>query len=310
MNRTLTYAYIGVVLTMFFWGSAFNAMSYTLHHLPPLSAAAERFVAASLGLLLIFGVLGKLRWSALKQNVWIFLVIGLFGVFNFNLGLVYGLQTTSAINGALIMATTPLTTLLLSALLEGEKLTLNKSIGVVLGLFGVMLVISHGDLLGLLHLKVAIGDLFILAGGTSFCLANVLSRRYVKNSTPLETTTFSMLFGAIGLAALSLLFEHPVAAMIQTPIMTHVAMLYIVVGSTMMAYLLWFNGLQKLGAGRAAIFFNFVPVFSMLVAIAMGHLPNVYQLMGTLLVIAGVISSSGLIRFKRPEVNVAQACNQ
>jgi ABC-type sulfate transport system permease component len=47
-------AYTGVVLTMFFWGSAFNAMSYIIQHMPPLSAASERFFIASLGLLLIF----------------------------------------------------------------------------------------------------------------------------------------------------------------------------------------------------------------------------------------------------------------
>lgn len=49
MNRTVAYAYTGVVLTMFFWGSAFNAMSYIIQHMPPLSAASERFFIASLG---------------------------------------------------------------------------------------------------------------------------------------------------------------------------------------------------------------------------------------------------------------------
>ncbi len=47
MNRTVAYAYAGVVLTMFFWGSAFNAMSYIIQHMPPLSAASERFSIAS-----------------------------------------------------------------------------------------------------------------------------------------------------------------------------------------------------------------------------------------------------------------------
>lgn len=304
MSRMTAYAYAGVVLTMFFWGSTFNATSYIIHYLPPLSAAAERFVVASLSLLLILSVLGKLKLSTLRQNAVIFMIVGLLAVVGFNTGFFFGLQTTSAVNGALIMATTPLTTLLLSAVLDGEKFTPNKTLGVILGLAGVLLVISHGNLIALLHLKVAIGDLYILAGGTAFCLANVLSRRFVKNSTPLETTTFSMLFGALGLSLLSLVFEHPVTAVIHAPITAQLAMLYVIICSTMIAYLLWFNGLQKLGAGRASIFFNLVPVFSMLVAVAMGQLPNIWQLIGTLLVIAGVMSSSGFINFSKHAVVV------
>ncbi len=126
----------------------------------------------------------------MRQNLLIYLLIGIIGIAGFNIGCFYGLQTTSAVNGALIMATTPLITLLLAILLDGEKLTLAKSIGVVFGLSGVLFVISHGHLSTLLHLKIAIGDLFILLGGISFCLANVLSRRYVKNATPLETQLF------------------------------------------------------------------------------------------------------------------------
>ena len=100
MNRTVAYAYAGVVLTMFFWGSAFNAMSYIIQHMPPLSAASERFSIASLSLLLIFSITGKLRWAALSQNLFIYLIIGVVGIAGFNIGCFYGLQTTSAVNGA------------------------------------------------------------------------------------------------------------------------------------------------------------------------------------------------------------------
>ena len=71
---------------------------------------------ASLGLLLIFSITGQLRWTALRQNLVIYLIIGIIGIAGFNIGCFYGLQTTSAVNGALIMATTPLMTLLMTIL--------------------------------------------------------------------------------------------------------------------------------------------------------------------------------------------------
>ncbi len=295
MNKSLSYAYAGIVLTTFFWGSNFNAGAYIIQHMPPITAAAERFVVASAGLLLIFGMMGQLRWSALKQNLLAYVLIGVLGVVGFNMAMFYGLHTTSAINGALIMATTPLTTMLLAWLLEGEKLNTAKSIGLLFGLAGVLLVITQGQLLHLLHLKVAIGDVIILGGSISFVLASILSRKLVKNATTLETTSFSMLFGTIVLAILSLSIEQPFTAIAQAPLLTHAALLYLAVFGSMIAYLFWFNGIQKVGAARAASFFNLVPVFSMLVAIAFGALPNQWQVLGTLLVIVGVIVSSGIV---------------
>ncbi|WP_209044788.1 DMT family transporter [Acinetobacter nosocomialis] len=310
MNKTVVYAYTGVVITMLFWGSAFNAMSYIIQSMPPLSAAAERFTLASLALFIIFAAMGKLRWATFQQNLFIYLIIGIIGIAGFNIGCFYGLQTTSAVNGALIMATTPLITLMLAILLDGEKLTLPKFIGVVFGLSGVLFVISHGHISTLLHLKIAIGDFYILLGGISFCLANVLSRRYVKNATPLETTTLSMLFGALTLIILSLIFEHPFKAIVMAPITAHLAMGYVIICSTMIAYLFWFNGIQKLGAGRASIFFNFVPVFSMLVAMLAGQTLNIWQIIGTALVMLGVLSSSGFIQIKRRPALITKPCTK
>ncbi len=74
-------------------------------------------------------------------------------------------------------------------------------------------------------------------------------------------------------------------------------------------YLFWFNGIQKLGAGRASIFFNFVPVFSMLVALLAGQSLNIWQLIGTALVMLGVMSSGGFIQIKRPAL-IAKPCTK
>ncbi|RSR82037.1 EamA/RhaT family transporter, partial [Acinetobacter baumannii] len=87
------------------------------------------------------------------------------------------------------------------------------------------------------------------------------------------------------------------------------AMGYVIICSTMIAYLFWFNGIQKLGAGRASIFFNFVPVFSMLVALLAGQSLNIWQLIGTGLVMLGVMSSGGFIQIKRPAL-IAKPCTK
>ncbi len=301
MTRSLSYAYAGIVLTTFFWGSNFNAGAYIINYMPPITAAAERFVIATVALLVIFSISGQLRFSVLKQNVYAYLAIGILGVVGFNMAMFFGLHSTSAINGALIMATTPLTTLLLAVLFENEKLTPAKGIGLLLGLLGVILVITHGDILHLLQLKIAIGDVIILGGSISFSFTTILSRRFVRNASALETTSFSMLFGTLILVVLSLVFEHPIHAISHVPSMVHIALLYLAVFGSMIAYLFWFNGIQQVGSSRAAAFFNLVPVFSMLVSIAFGSLPNSWQVIGTLFVIAGVVASTGILHGKKQD---------
>lgn len=63
-----------------------------------------------------------------------------------------------------------------------------------------------------------------------------------------------MMFGAITLGLLSMIFENPFSAIASAPVNAHLAMGYVVICSTMIAYLFWFNGIQKLGAGRASVF--------------------------------------------------------
>ncbi|MDI3273557.1 DMT family transporter [Pseudomonas sp. MDT1-16] len=259
-----------------------------------ISASIERFAISTLLLVLIFGLAGKLRLSTLKNNLVAFIGLGLLGFTAFNLATFFGLQTTTPINGALILATT-LWTMIFAVLLEGERIDRGLAIGLVLGLLGVGLVINRGDIQVLLGLKVATGDAMILAGSMAWAADMVGTRRFVKDATPLETTSFSMLFGVIGLIVLGFLFEDPIANIRNASLSVHGAVVYLVVFGSLIAYLLWFKGIHAIGAARTSIFFNLAPVFTMLVSSILGVLPNVWQLLGAGGVILGVVFASGLV---------------
>ncbi|MHB9117819.1 MAG: DMT family transporter [Burkholderiales bacterium] len=293
--KPLRYAYAGIVASTFFWGTNFNAGAYIISHVPPISAAIERFVIATILLFLIFGPRGKLRGAVLQKNLWVYVVLGLLGVACFNMATFFGLQTTTPINGVLILATTPLWTTILAALLEGERIDLMRGCGIVCGLFGVGFVITRGDLGVLLAHKIVVGDVIILAGSIAWALNTVISRRFVVEATPLETTAFSMLFGTIGLVILGSLFEKPISAIAAAPPGVHGAILYLAVCGSMMAYLLWFNGIQRIGSARTAIFFNLAPVFTMAVSTVLGVPPNGWQMIGAIAVIIGVVLASGML---------------
>lgn len=295
MSKSTPLAYAGIVGATFFWGTNFNAGAYIIKSMAPISASIERFAISTLLLLLTFGLAGKLRLTTLKNNLAAFIGLGLLGFTAFNLATFFGLQTTTPINGALILATTPLWTMIFAVLLEGERIDRGRAIGLVLGLLGVGLVITRGDIQVLLGLKVATGDAIILAGSIAWAANMVGTRRFVKDSTPLETTTFSMLFGVIGLIVLGFIYESPMASISTASLSVHGAVFYLAVCGSLIAYLLWFKGIHAIGAARTSIFFNLAPVFTMLVSSILGVLPNVWQLLGAGGVILGVVFASGLV---------------
>lgn len=295
MSKSTPLAYAGIVGATFFWGTNFNAGAYIIKSMAPISASIERFAISTLLLLLIFGLAGKLRLTTLKNNLAAFIGLGLLGFTAFNLATFFGLQTTTPINGALILATTPLWTMIFAVLLEGERIDRGRAIGLVLGLLGVGLVITRGDIQVLLGLKVATGDAIILAGSIAWAANMVGTRRFVKDSTPLETTTFSMLFGVIGLIVLGFIYESPMASISTASLSVHGAVFYLAICGSLIAYLLWFKGIHAIGAARTSIFFNLAPVFTMLVSSILGVLPNVWQLLGAGGVILGVVFASGLV---------------
>ncbi|MDB6146250.1 MAG: hypothetical protein JWP80_5294 [Pseudomonas sp.] len=305
MSKSSPLAYAGIVGATFFWGTNFNAGAYIIKSMAPISASIERFAISTLLLVVIFGLAGKLRLSTLKSNLLPFIGLGLLGFTAFNLATFFGLQTTTPINGALILATTPLWTMIFAVLLEGERIDRGRAIGLVLGLLGVGLVITKGDIQVLLGLKVATGDAIILAGSVARAANMVGTRRFVKNATPLETTTFSMLFGVIGLIVLGFIYEDPIAAVRTASLSIHGAVVYLAVFGSLIAYLLWFKGIHAIGAARTSIFFNLAPVFTMLVSSVLGVLPNVWQLLGAGGVILGVVFASGLVFRPARAVSVA-----
>ena len=116
----LTYA--SLVLTAFFWGSAFNVGAHVIAGMSPISAGTERFLIASVALLALLACTGRLDWRLARRHLPALAAVGVLGVAGFNLAMFFGLRSTTPFNAALLMATTPLWTLLLSALIEREPI--------------------------------------------------------------------------------------------------------------------------------------------------------------------------------------------
>ncbi len=280
--------YLLVSATALFWGANFVLAGPVLSDLPPLWAAAVRFMlGAALMLAVAFGrredMLGLLR-----RHAPVYLMLGTVGITCFNLLFFYALQTTSANNGALIMAINPLLTTLLAAIFIGEKASVRHILALPVALAGVAVVISHGEMGRFSSITFSQGDLMMLAATLSWAAYNVLTRRYMPQGSPIAHTSWIMAAGALVLLAVALFSGSHIHALGAK---AGVAMAFMVVAGTVLAYLFWGMGIAHMGAGRTAIFINLVPVFAMLTGAFIGDVPTGAQLIGGLLVLGGVVIS-------------------
>lgn len=280
--------YLLVTISAFFWGANFVLAGPILADLPPLWAAAMRFLLGAALMFIIAGARKEKMLGLLKRHAPIYLLLGVVGITGFNLFFFYALQSTSANSAALIMATNPLLTALLAIGLLGERITVRHLVALPVALIGVAVVISQGDMNKLASLSFAHGDLLMLAANLSWAMYNVLVRRYMPQGSSIVNTSWIMAAGAILLVSVALGSGTHVGALDAK---ASIAMLVMVVGGTVLAYLFWSVGIARLGAARTSIFLNFVPVFAMLVGALLGSFPTSAQIFGGVLVLGGVTIS-------------------
>jgi drug/metabolite transporter (DMT)-like permease len=277
--------YLLVSATALFWGANFVLAGVVLADMPPLWAAAVRFLLAAALMLAFAGVRREGLFGLLRRHAMVYLLFGTVGVAAFNLLFFYALQSTSATSGALIMAINPLLTTMLAAVFIGERASFRHLLALPVALAGVAVVISHGDMGRLASLTFSNGDLLMLVATLSWAAYNVLVRRYMPQGSPIAHTGWIMAAGAMVLLASALGSDSHIHAL---GFKASVAMAFMVIGGTVLAYLFWGLGIARLGAGRTAIFLNLVPVFAMLTGVCFDTLPSAAQLMGGLLVLGGV----------------------
>ncbi|MGE5450378.1 MAG: DMT family transporter [Acidobacteriota bacterium] len=294
--------YLKLLLTAMCWGGVFHVGRYAVHLMSPLAAGAWRFSLAALIFVPLVAWREGWAWAAIRRNAVVLTVMSAVGVFGFNIGMFFGLQSTSAVNGALIVAVTPALTAVMAALLNRRLPSVLQLIGLALGMAGVAMVVSHGSLDLLLSLHLSHGDALVLLAAICWAIYSVLPQRFVKGLSPLQVAGSTIIGGAVlmvGLgaaAAPDLLTVPPWGAVL--------GIVFMAVFGSVLAYMWWNDGIQVIGPAQSAIFMNFVPLFAALIGVVLGEHLVPSQVVGAGLVIAGVLSSTVLNKNRSPSHQV------
>lgn len=275
------------------WGGAYIAGRSVARGVPVLTAAALRYVIAALALLLVLWVVERGWPRGLRRHAWGLMALGFTGVFAYSLCFFAALHHTPASRVALIMAANPSLTALAGALFLGAPLRALQWAGVVLALAGAWVVISDGAPLQLAG-SVGLGEALSLGMALLWTAYTLVGRRVMADGSvsALAATTVAALTGGAALVAALLLHAAWVPEARAWPRLDAGqwgAMLYIAVPATALAFVWFYDGVRVLGAARAAVFNNLVPVFAVLFAAALlGEALPPAALLGGLMTLAGV----------------------
>ena len=177
------------------WGASFIATKIAVGQISPTSVVWLRF---AMGIpILLFAVIMRKQFAFPKGNEWwYFALLGFLGITFHQWLQSNGLQTAQATTTAWIVSTSPAFIAILGWLVLKEKLNLVQSLGIVLAMFGVLVVVSKGDLSTLAVGKFGTyGDFLILISAVNWAVFSILSRRGLMNHPSTMMTFWVMTIG-------------------------------------------------------------------------------------------------------------------
>jgi len=273
------------------WGAMFIVSKQMLAYVDPFWFTFIRYGIAGILLAALLLPRGAAPWRKLRANAAPLALRGAFGFGIFSVTLLTGLAQTEPAHGAVIMATTPMTTQLVRWALDGVRPARTTLLTTALALLGVATVagvLSHASFgtTSTLH-----GDALILASTLAWVW-------YTRGATvfaqlPIVEYTALTVVAALPLLALGAVFATafdfasvPSAQDLHT---TWHAMIYVGVIASGLAVLAFNYGVRTLGAVTGTAFLNFVPVSALVIGAALGKLPTGNELLGAAMVITALL---------------------
>lgn len=284
------YRYLPMTGVLLIWGFMNVPTTFALYDISPLQLLLWRTVLAS-AMTAGIGWMQERRFWPYRCDLFIAVMMGLWGVIGNNLFFFYAVKHTSLTNLAIIFATSPLMTTVLAALFLGEKLSVRKVCGVTLALSGAVFLLCRGDLEVLKSLTLNSGDLSEF--GAAFCCSvlTVLGRKVKRSSA--VTVTFCTMFASLIVVALLFTVTGASPALPVTGL-GWFGVLYMGILGSGAGYMLQQISVGRIGASATGAFLNGTPAVSIFSAmIFMGESISAVQLISAAVIFVGIFLNAG-----------------
>ncbi len=286
--------YVRLVAVPAIWGGTFIAGRIVALAVPAAVGALLRYLVA------VVALLAAARWlegglpRLTRRQALGTLLLGATGIYAYNLFFLGALARLPASRTSLIIALNPIVTIAAASLLMGERLSPRRWLGVAVALAGVWIVVSRGDVWAVAAGALGPGEWLMFGGVCAWAAYTLIGRRVLAGLTPLAATTYASLWGTALLAATA----APALASLEIAALTGpvvLSVLYLGVLGTAVAFVWYYQAVQRLGAARTVIFNNLVPVFGATFGVLLLDEPLLPSM-----VVGGLVAVGGVMLVTRP----------
>lgn len=197
----------------------------------------------------------------------------------------FAAATTTATNMGMIVSLMPLLTLGLSSLILRDPVTVGTLGGGLLSLLGLAILVGQGNPATLFTHGAALGDVLMVVAAVGYALYSVLLRKWA-----IALPIWQLLYMQIVCAVLMLLPGFLLTPYAPVTAANLPLIVYAALAASIAAAFMWMRGIETLGATRASIFINLMPVFTVLIAVlALGEALHAYHALGGGITLVGVL---------------------
>ena len=282
-----TYISLLLALVSLVWAGSFVAVRITVEEISPVDLGFLRFFVATPFMVLILLLSKKENRLPIKDFLSLS-VLGLTGVTLLYIFQFIGIEYTNASTAAVLINTNVIFIVVLSAIFLKEHFSFKKSLGIALSFFGVIVVVfaqmtNENIVFGNVFL---IGCIFMILSALCWAIYSIVGKKLLDKYDPFTVTTYAFILGTI----FFLPFVMPDITEVVQNISFNgwIAILYLALICSVFGYVTWYYALSKIEAGRAVVFLNLIPLFTIVISFFTGEIPTFLFLIGASLIIYGV----------------------
>jgi len=287
MDTSHRTAYLLLIATTLFWGGNAIAGKLAIGHISPMLLTGGRWLLACVILLVLGWRQLRTDWPQVRRNLVLLTGLGTLGFTIFNVGLYSALTFTTAINVSIEQAGIPMLIFLLNYLFFRTRATWLQMVGLVLSVAGIVFTASHGEPARLLALDLNIGDAIMLAGSIVYAGYSVM----LRFKPPIHWLSLMIvLCGSAFVSSIPFMAaEHMTGHAVWPDLNGWLILAYVIVGPSILAQIFYIRAVELIGANRAGLFINLVPIFGTLLSIILlGEDFRLYHAIALILTFGGI----------------------
>ena len=271
-----------------FWGASFiftKGLFLSEKAITPLIILTGRMLIASVVTVPALWLSGKLE-PIKKGHLKYFLLLAFTEPFLYSLCETGGVQFVSGSLASIIIATIPLFIPFAMAMVYKEKLRANAIVGVVLSLLGIALMTLNDNL----SLSASPKGLILLALAVLIAVVYTLILvKILDHYRPMTITCYQNLIGLVYFLPLMLVIDGSHLPMLSFSLTMWMPLAFLGIFCSTVAYMFYNYGMKHLGATAASVYNNVIPVFSLLLALAIGQEDlSIFKVLGMCVVLTGL----------------------